>query len=229
MQKGVVIQVDILNNLRRISIITGHYGSGKTNISVNMAINLAKAGKKVTIVDLDIVNPYFRTADFKKLLESYDINVILPIYANTNLDLPALPAQINSIFDQTDSYVIIDVGGDDAGAIALGRYSNQIKKQNFDLFYVINECRFQTKEASEAVTLLKDIEASSRLKATKLINNTNLGEETTLDTVLDSKEFAQDVSRLTALPVEFTCLNKKFSSNENGILPIDIFVKPFYI
>jgi len=229
MQKGMVIQVDILSNLKRISIITGHYGSGKTNISVNMAISLAKAGKKVTIVDLDIVNPYFRTADFKKLLESYDINVILPIYANTNLDLPALPAQINSIFDQTDSYVIIDVGGDDAGAIALGRYSNQIKKQDFDLFYVINECRFQTKEASEAVNLLKDIETTSRLKATKLINNTNLGEETTLDTVLNSSEFAQSVSRLTALPIEFTCLSKNFNLDENGIYPVDIFVKPFYI
>ncbi|MEG2429922.1 MAG: P-loop NTPase, partial [Oscillospiraceae bacterium] len=131
-----------LTNFKRISIITGHYGSGKTNVAVNLALQLKEQHEKVTIVDLDIVNPYFRTSDFTQMLSEKGIKVIAPVYANTNLDIPALPPSINSIFDNKDSFVIVDVGGDDAGAIALGQFSNRIKNSEYDMYYVINECRF---------------------------------------------------------------------------------------
>lgn len=217
-----------MNTLKRISIITGHYGSGKTNIAVNMAVKLRKDGKKVTIVDLDIVNPYFRTADFRDMLEEKGIRLIAPVYANTNLDLPALPAEVNSVFNDDDSYIIIDVGGDDAGAIALGRYAAMIDKDNYDMYYVINRYRYQTKNAAEASELLKEIEISARVKATKLINNSNLGEETTLENIDSSIEFAEEVSRQTGLPIAFTCIKQSDAVND-GYEPVLIYVKPFYI
>ena len=114
----------MIDSVKRITIVTGHYGSGKTNFAVNLAVDLSREGKQVVLVDLDIVNPYFRSADFKERLTAMGIEMICPIYANTNLDIPALGADIYSVFYQNDSrYVIFDVGGDDAGAAALGRYS----------------------------------------------------------------------------------------------------------
>ncbi|MFZ2537538.1 MAG: P-loop NTPase [Oscillospiraceae bacterium] len=215
-------------NLKRISIITGHYGSGKTNIAVNMALDIKKSGKDVTIVDLDIVNPYFRTADFKQMLEEHGIKVITPTFANTNMDIPSLPASVNAVFNDADNYVIIDVGGDDAGGIALGRYANVIKQSDYDLFYVINERRFLTKDASEAVELLSEIEAVTRVKATKIINNTNLGEKTTLDTVVHSFDFAKKVSEETKLPVAFHCIKEDLDKKKYDFYPVTIFVKTIW-
>lgn len=211
------------NELKRFSIITGHYGSGKTNVAVNMALDLKKSGKNVTIVDIDIVNPYFRTADFKSMLEAEGINVITPTFANTNLDMPALPASVNAVFNDGDNYVIIDVGGDDAGATALGRYSKDIEKSDYDLYYVINKYRYLTKEPSEAVELLNEIEAVARVKATKLINNSNLGDETTVEIIKNTFDFADEISRLTSLPIAFTCCKRDIAVS--GLYPVDIFVK----
>lgn len=210
---------------KNISIITGHYGSGKTNIAVNLALDIKKSGKNVTIVDLDIVNPYFRTADFKQLLQDHGIKTIIPTYANTNLDIPALPASINAVFNNNDDYIIIDVGGDDAGAIALGRYSNEIKKHDYDLYYVINKYRYLTKNADEAKEILSEIESVSNIKATKIINNSNLGEETTLETVTNSFDFAKEVSEKSELPIAFTCLKKDIDKKDNDFYSVDIFVK----
>lgn len=210
---------------KNISIITGHYGSGKTNIAANLALFLRKKGKDVTIVDLDIVNPYFRTFDLKDRFEAEGIRVIAPVYANTNLDIPALPPEINSVFDQDGGEVIIDVGGDDAGAIALGQFSSRILAAGYEMYYVINERRYLTRDAGEAATLLREIEAASRIPATKLINNTNLGVETTLEIVEGSQAFAKEVSRLTGLPVAFTCVDNRLMQKDSGYFGVDILVK----
>lgn len=220
-----------LTNFKRISIITGHYGSGKTNIAVNLALQLKKLHQNVTIVDLDIVNPYFRTSDFTKMLEENAIKVIAPVYANTNLDMPALPPSINSVFDKEDSFVVIDVGGDDAGAIALGQFSTRIENSQYDMFYVVNERRFQTKNAQEAVLLLSEIENCARIKATKIINNTNLGEETTKQIVENSVRFADEISKKVNLPISFTAIDENLIdeiSLNSDILPVKMFVRPFY-
>lgn len=211
---------------KRICVITGHYGSGKTNIAVNMALDLKKSGERVTIVDLDIVNPYFRTADFKDMLEQEGIKTILPMFANTNLDIPSLPAAVNSVFDDESSYYIIDVGGDDAGAIALGRYAGDFLKAQggYDMLYVINERRYLTNTPEDAAALLTDIEAVSRLKATALVNNTNLGKQTTLEILTASYSFAKEVSRLTALPIAFTTINEAIAPKDEGLIPVKIYV-----
>ena len=142
----------MIDNLEKVTVITGHYGSGKTNFAVNLAIDLRRAGKKVVLVDLDIVNPYFRSADFKNKLEGMGIQMVCPIYANTNLDLPSLGPEVYSVFaSKDDRYVILDVGGDDAGAAALGRYAQMIKEHPWKMIYVINRYRYLTREPQQAV------------------------------------------------------------------------------
>lgn len=214
----------------RICIITGHYGSGKTNLAVNMALKLKAEGKNVTVVDLDIVNPYFRTADFKELFDKNDIKTIFPTYANTNLDIPSLPASVNSIFDNEDenSYAIVDVGGDDAGSIALGRYSNDLERRGYDMFYVINQCRYLTREPKTALELLDEVEAVSRLKATALINNTNLAEQTTKQIIENSFDFSKKISEECGLPLAFTAFPSFLDGSTlqcENLFEVEVFVK----
>ena len=208
---------------KRISILTGHYGSGKTNLAVNFALDLAGQGKPVTLVDLDIVSPYFRSADFRELLESRGVRVIAPHYANTNLDIPALPAEIQSVFHQTDRMVILDVGGDDAGAIALGQFAPQIRQEDYDLFYVVNERRYLTRDVESALEVLREIEACSRLKATALINNTNLGEETTPELVVSSQGFAEEAAHKAGTPLALTAAKRELAVPD--AYPVEIYVR----
>ncbi|MBQ4095563.1 MAG: P-loop NTPase [Oscillospiraceae bacterium] len=215
--------------MRKVTIITGHYGSGKSNISTNLAMEAAAEGKKVTVVDLDIVNPYFRTADFAKMFEENGIELITPSYANTNLDIPALNFDIERIA-KSDGYLIIDVGGDDDGAIALGRFSAALNEfgDNLDMFYVINRYRYLTKEPSEAVELMYNIETASKIKHTGIINNSNLGCDTLADTVISSLPYADMVSQSVNLPIVFSTIPRRLGVDDNRFKPIEIYVKPFW-
>nr|MDE5740893.1 P-loop NTPase [Oscillospiraceae bacterium] len=161
--------------MKKINIVTGHYGSGKTNFSANLAVRLAESGEKVTVVDLDIVNPYFRSADFGELFGSKNIGLVAPLYANSNLDIPAISFDLERIATE-NGYLIIDVGGDDAGAIALGRYQKAFSAFVGDLamLYVVNCRRFLTSTAEEALSLMYEIESAAGMKHTAIVNNTNL-------------------------------------------------------
>jgi len=216
---------------KRVNIITGHYGSGKTNLAVNMALDIVKSGRKTCIVDLDIVNPYFRTADQKSVLESAGVRVIVPLYANTNLDIPALTGEIYSVFDDKSYTVVLDVGGDDAGAAAIGRYSHRILDENdYSHYYVINDRRSLTRNAAEAVEILREIETSGHVPVTALVNNTNLSTETTTEIIRESFAFADEASRLSGLPVAFTSVRRdiaaEFKDCGREIYPVDIYVAP---
>ncbi len=215
--------------MRKVTVITGHYGSGKSNISTNLAMEAAASGKKVTVVDLDIVNPYFRTADFKDMFSENGIELITPSYANTNLDIPALNFDIERIA-KSDGYLIVDVGGDDDGAVALGRFSAGLKEfgDELDMFYVINRYRYLTKEPSEAVELMYNIEAASRLKHTAIINNSNLGCDTVAETVISSLDYAEEVSKSVNLPIVFSTVPNSLSLDDNRFKGIEIYVKPFW-
>ena len=188
-----------------LTIICGHYGTGKTNLSLNIAINAAKTGRSVTLVDLDIVNPYFRSSDYLTLLREHGIHLIAPGSAGSTLDVPALPAEIYSVFDSPD-FVIFDIGGDDAGATALGRFSSNITVHGYEMLYVINRYRPMTSHSPDAVELLREIETASRLKATGIINNSHLMTLTNEQTVLDSLEFAKETARALKLPIKMTAV-----------------------
>ena len=187
---------------KRLTLFAGHYGSGKTNIAVNYALHLAGEGKAVCIADLDIVNPYFRTKDSAKELAEAGVTLISPQFANTNLDLPALPAEAYRLVEDRSVYGIMDIGGDDRGAYALGRYTPSILKEgNYRMAFVANCYRPLTRNAEDALTVMREIEAACGLPFTCIINNSNLGTETTEQTVLDSLEFIEELSKLSGLPV----------------------------
>ncbi len=215
--------------LKKLTIITGHYGSGKTNVSVNLALAAAKQGRKCTVVDLDIVNPYFRTADFEELFSKNGITLKAPMYANSNLDIPALNISIKSILDENDC-VIIDVGGDDEGAKALGRYAKVIKEcADKEMLYVINKCRYLTKEPEEALELMREIEAAGGVECTGIINNTNLGAETTAEILSGSQEYAREVAKKAGLPVVITTGKAEYLTNvTDNPMPAEIYVKTLW-
>ena len=193
-----------MRDAKRITVFVGHYGSGKTELAVNYAIELSRLGKKVIIVDFDIVNPYFRTKDAEEVLNSYGIEVIAPQYANMNLENPALPAEIYKAFDDKESYIIFDVGGDDDGAIPLGRYHSRFAQEDIDVFFVLNERRVFTSDIEGANEILGAIEYVSRLKVTAIINNTHLKEETTPEIVVRGEEFAAEFAKQVNLPLIYT-------------------------
>ena len=190
---------------KRLTLFAGHYGSGKTNIAVNYAIALAREGKPVCIADLDIVNPYFRTADSARELQEAGVQLISPQFANSNVDLPALPAQAYRLVQDKSVYGVMDIGGDDRGAYALGRYVPSIKEEgDYRMVFVANCCRPLTPTAEEALEVMGEIEAACGLTFTHIVNNSNLGPETTAQTVLDSRPFIEKLSRLSGLPVWLT-------------------------
>lgn len=218
--------------MKKIIIITGHYGTGKTNLSVNIAMNIRSMSLPVSIVDLDIVNPYFRTADFKQFFEKNNINLIAPEYANSNLDIPALSFDLEQLAMSGD-YLVIDVGGDDAGATALGRYADSLKKfaDDIEMIYVINAYRYLTQTPEDAVKLMYEIENASHMKHTKIVNNSNLGNETTPETIQNSMDFALKTSQLAGIPLWFsTCPEYIYMDimDKEKLTPVKIYVKPLW-
>lgn len=196
-------------NISRVTLFAGHYGSGKTNIAVNYAKYLAALGSPVTIADLDIVNPYFRTADSEQELAACGIRLIRPVYANTNLDLPALPAEMYDVVRDTDRFAVLDVGGDDRGAFALGRYTPSILEENrYEMLYVTNFYRPLTRTPEEALEVMREIECACGIRFTALINNSNLGEQTTPETIWETTPQMKRLSAMCGLPVKMTTVRK---------------------
>ena len=216
--------------MKKITVITGHYGSGKTNLAVNLALECSKTGDPVTVVDLDIVNPYFRTADFAELFKAHGITLAATAYANTSLDIPAVTFDLERMAYEP-GYLIVDVGGDDAGAAALGRYSaalNEYVLDRLDMLYVINRYRYTVDNAAEEAALLRNIEAASRMNCTGIINNSNLGIETTAEIFLNSIQYVQKISELTRLPIVFNVCRSDIEIDVPNRLSAKIYVKPIW-
>ncbi|MBO5926452.1 MAG: hypothetical protein J6Q38_02700 [Clostridia bacterium] len=204
-------------DFKRITIISGHYGSGKTNIAVNFALDLKKRHDNVAIADIDIVNPYFRSKDSEELFEKNGVKLICSPYANSNVDIPALPQEIYSVIDDKSLYAILDVGGDERGALALGRLVPEIKKEsNYDMFYVVNFFRPLTQNVDSAVEVMNEIEEACKLKFTGIINNSNLGRETTVDDVIAVLPKVDKLSKKTNLPIIFNTVSENILSELSG-------------
>ena len=217
---------------KRLTLFAGHYGSGKTNIAVNYALLLAGEGKHVCIADLDIVNPYFRTKDSAAVLEKAGVKLISPQFANSNVDLPALPAEAYRLVTDKAIYGIMDIGGDDRGAYALGRYVPAIKEEgNYRMVFVANACRPLTRTPEEAMEVMREIEAACGLSFTDLINNTNLGTETTPETVLEARDYMARLSELSGLPVfattAETAVAKALTGRIDNVLSLQLQEKYF--
>ena len=191
--------------MKRITLFAGHYGSGKTCIAVSYAKLIKKSGFETSIIDLDIVNPYFRTKDSEKELTDAGIHILASEYANTNLDAPALPKEIYAAISDKNSHLVIDVGGDDRGAVALGRYAGDILEENdYDMLFVANCYRPLTKTPEDALEIMREIEAASKMKFTGIVNNSNVGKLTTGENVKNSVGYTEKLSQLAGIPVVMT-------------------------
>ena len=205
---------------RRVTLLSGHYGSGKTNIAVNLALRLREAYPRVAVADLDIVNPYFRTKDSDADFAHAGIRLISSAFANSNLDLPAMPQDLYAITDDRSLHVIVDVGGDDRGALALGRLAPALLEENdYEMLFVINRFRPLTRDAASTVEVKAEIEAACGIPFTGIVNNSNLGAETTAETVLSSLAYADEVSALTGLPVVYTSVEASLCEQLAGKVP----------
>lgn len=212
---------------RRITVFTGHYGSGKSNIAVNYALYLKEHfEKKVIIGDLDIVNPYFRTKDSARKLEGSGIRLISSRFANTNVDVPAVTGEMNVLFDDKDCYGVIDLGGDDRGALALGRFHSRLLENETNLWIVINMYRPLSRDVEHTLTIKKEIETATRMSCTGIVNNSNLGSATTPQDVLNSLPYAQQIAEATGLPLVMTTVRRDLASrlteNVENLFPIDL-------
>ncbi len=191
---------------KRINIFCGHYGSGKSEISVNAAFMLKEKASKVLMADMDVVNPYYRSADARKALENKGIKVVAPIYANTNVDVPAIGPEISIGLRDKSFNVVIDVGGDEDGSRVLGRYYHEIPQDEYDMLFVFNRSRPMTVNFDETLSYIREIEAASRLKISGIINNTHFLEQTTLEDILYGLELAKEISKETSIPIRATCV-----------------------
>ncbi len=203
--------------MKRITLFAGHYGSGKTNVAVNYALKLKSDGLPVTIADLDIVNPYFRTMDSAELLEKNGVGLISSHYANSNVDLPALPQEVYGLVQNRNIYAVMDIGGDDRGALALGRYRPYILEENdYEMVFVANFYRPLTRTAVEALEVMREIESACRIPFTAIVNNSNIGEETDAEAVISSFAPCEELSALTGLPILFTAVKNDLYSSFEG-------------
>lgn len=217
-------------NEKRIRIITGHYGSGKTEFAVNYTFGLAATGKKTSIVDLDIVNPYFRSREMEPQLAEKGVRVISSSLKGLSGDVPALSPEIYSVLQDTSYEVVLDVGGDMAGARALGRYHEYFDKEPYDMLFVLNANRHQTNSVDGAVSYLRSIEESSMQKVTALVNNTHLCGNTTVEEITKGQRLCEDVSKALGLPIKYVVVEKKFvdmlpKGLQGELFPIDIYMK----
>lgn len=219
---------------RRITLFGGHYGSGKTNIAVNYALWLKRQGFDTVVCDLDIVNPYFRTKDSKAELDAAGVLLIAPQYANSNVDLPALPQELYGAVQNRSLHAVLDVGGDDRGALALGRYAPYILEENdYDMLFVANFYRPLTPDAESALTVLKEVEAAGGIPFTGIVNNSNLAEETVPEDLLRTVGKAEELSRLSGLDIRMTCVERRLFRELEGrignLFPLDLQKKYFDI
>lgn len=219
----------LLKKIKRISIFTGAFGSGKTELALNYAVKLQETGKKVTAVDLDLINPYFRIRSVRKALEARGINVVSPRGKLAGADVPALPPAILGVLEDTDNYGVLDVGGDDIGATALGRYKNSLADDSFNLYLVVNTCRLHTRDVPGILLILKRIERASRLKVSALISNPNLGPETVPEKVLEGHHLVLEAAQQLELPVAFLGVRRDLAGGlkirDVPVFPLDLMLK----
>ena len=199
---------------RKFYIICGHYGCGKSNYAINLALDLSEQGRKVILMDLDLVNPYFLSSAYKDMLEEKGIRVIAPMFANSNVETPGLPAEMNLVFE-TDADVVMDVGGDDAGSVVLGRFHEQLANVDYEMIYLINHYRNLTMTPEDTAEVLREIEAASRCRASAVIANSHLKAETTWEVVKKALPYAKETAEILNLPLKAVTIPAFLLSDED--------------
>lgn len=199
-------EVELLTQLasrftHRLTIITGHYGTGKTEFSVNLALALSNAGEETMLADLDIVNPYFRSRERRATLEAAGVKLIATSQSCTDADVPSLPPALLTILQHPTARGVLDIGGDPAGSRVLARFAPQIRMQDTQLVFVCNANRPEVSTVEKALSYLRAIEKTTGLTCTGLVNNTHLCGETTPETIRQGAALTNELSQQTNIPV----------------------------
>ena len=215
--------------MARIKIVTGHYGTGKTEYAVNLALSLAAPGRRVTLADLDIVNPYFRSYEQTARLEAAGVQVIVTSCGGV-ADIPALNPAVLSVFQDPEITGVLDIGGDPIGARVLARFAPQLRQADFELLYVLNANRPETATAEQALAYLRGIEEQCLQKVTGIVNNTHLCAETTLEETFRGAALAKELSQRTGLPIVHHAVQRRFASQaaqrlQEPVFPMDLYMK----
>lgn len=214
----------------RLRFVIGHYGSGKTEFSVNYAVKLAKMNKKVALVDLDVVNLYFRSREKKELLEQLGVKVISSSIDASAVDIPAISAEVVTPMQDISYEGVIDVGGDPAGARTLGRYKEYFKEGEYDMFFVLNANRPETQTVGKALEYLRKIEDTARAKVTGIVNNTHMLKSTRIEDVLKGQKLALELSEKANIPIRYISaiedVAKELPDNLEGeIFPMTLYMR----
>ena len=214
-----------MNKDKRIRIIIGHYGSGKTEFSINYGVKLAQDGKKVAIVDLDVVNLYFRSREKAEALKDLGIKIIGSSVGGSALDLPAVSPEVLTALQDKSYEAILDIGGDSAGARTLGRYYHHLQREKYDMFFVLNANRPETQTVEKAIEYMREIEETSRAKITGIVSNTHLLKTTSSEDIIRGYELSKEVSKATNLPIKYITALEELVP----VLPEEIQAKVFPI
>lgn len=185
----------------RLTVLVGHFGSGKTEIAINLSLALGNKGHSFSLADLDVVDPYFRSRECKKLLEAHGGQLIASSQACLDADVPSMPPEVTSLFDNQNIYGVLDIGGDASGARVLARYRRQLVACNARVLCVINANRPLTNTPEKAMAYLRDIEYAAGIPISGIISNTHLCEKTELQDVLAGAKLTSEVSAISNIPV----------------------------
>lgn len=204
-------------------IYIGHYGSGKTELAMQQALDGAAAGRRVALVDLDIVNPFFRSGEHRGLMEAAGVKLIAPLFVGTTVDVPALPAEVQSLFTGAYDLAVLDVGGDPAGATALGRYHRELAQAKPWVRCVVNTLRPQTATAGDIVTMVRDMERTGRISVSALINNTNLAGESTAEALAAGEPIVAAAAEALGVPLEANACRLELAAAARGLCRAPVF------
>lgn len=216
-------------DIPRLTVIVGHFGSGKTEVSINLALHLAAQDKTVSLADLDVVDPYFRSRGCAELFAQRGIRLVSSSPSGMDADLPSMPPEVLTIIENTAIHGVFDIGGDASGARVLARYRHRLKDNNASLLCVINANRPLTDTPERTVAYIRSIETSSGMPINGLINNTHLCSQTELEDILAGAELSEQVSSMTGIPIVCHTAPRQLAPEAlkqiHSVFPIDLYMK----
>lgn len=218
---------------KRYTVLIGNFGSGKTELALNLAMQAAAQGSTM-LVDMDIINPYFKSSSKQEMLEAAGVRVVKPDYANTTMDVPTLPAEIYAPFDTRPDRAVFDIGGDPVGAAVLGLLREHFAKNaaESEFLFVVNPARPMQEDADAILSLLREIEGRAGICITGLVSNANLARETDMEVVRAGEAVTEELSRRTGLPVKFVALMESLAeayTGEHTVFPITLYMRPAWL
>lgn len=223
-------------SFKKYVVITGNYGSGKTELALNLALRFARAGENTVLVDMDIVNPYFRSSGKRTLLEEAGVRVISPQYANKNIDMFSLSGEIYAPFDNPPDHAVFDVGGDNTGAAALGMLKDQFLAHGdeVEFLFVVNAARPLQYSADSVMNIMREIEKSAGINITGVVNNANLARDTDLQTIEAGEALAREVAEKAGVELKFSAVREDLAGLSElktlqKVFPIRVYMRPDWL